>query len=130
MRLGKVSLTCEVMFLRHVVPRKERYFDVVHVDEPRAEKEKRDGHTTGPKMSANGNVLSLHERCSSEDKQKDINATKDQKEIVGLLKEDRITGRFRSSHGGLVDGGVRVVKGTRYVGISTPETGSRDPFTI
>lgn len=26
-------LTCEVMFLRHVVMRKERYFDVVHVDE-------------------------------------------------------------------------------------------------
>ena len=40
-------LTCEVMFLRQVVPRKERYFDVVHVDESVGEKEKRDGHTTG-----------------------------------------------------------------------------------
>jgi hypothetical protein len=40
-------LTCEVIFLRQVVPRKERHFDVVHVDESAAEKEKRDGHTTG-----------------------------------------------------------------------------------
>jgi hypothetical protein len=40
-------LTCEVMFLRQVVPREERYFDVVHVDESGAKKEKRDGHTTG-----------------------------------------------------------------------------------
>jgi hypothetical protein len=35
------------MFLRQVVPRKERYFDVVHVDESVAEKEKRYGQTTG-----------------------------------------------------------------------------------
>ena len=56
------------------------------------------------KMSAMANVLSLHERCSSEQKQKDIQAAKDQKGVVGRLKEDRITGRLRSSHGGLVDG--------------------------
>jgi hypothetical protein len=42
-----VVLTCEVVFLRQVVPRKERYFEVVHVNEPVAEKERRDGHTTG-----------------------------------------------------------------------------------
>ena len=42
-----VVLTCEVMFLRQVVPRKERHFEVVHVNEPVAEKEKGDGHTTG-----------------------------------------------------------------------------------
>ena len=36
--------TCEVMFLRHVIPRKERYFDVVHVDESVAEKKKRWSH--------------------------------------------------------------------------------------
>jgi hypothetical protein len=40
-------LTREVMFLWQVVPRKERYFEVVHVDESVAEKEKREGHTTG-----------------------------------------------------------------------------------
>jgi len=33
-------LTCEVVFLRQVVPRKERYFDVVHVNESGVEKEK------------------------------------------------------------------------------------------
>lgn len=42
-----LGLTCKVMFLRQVVPRKERYFDVVHVDESGVEKKKRDGHTTG-----------------------------------------------------------------------------------
>jgi hypothetical protein len=55
-------------------------------------------------MSVNGNALSLHERCSSEHKQKDIKAAKDQKGVVGRLKEDRIAGHLRSSHGGLVDG--------------------------
>ena len=40
-------LTCEVMFLRQVVPREERYFDIVHVDKSVAKKKKRDGHTTG-----------------------------------------------------------------------------------
>lgn len=40
-------LTCEVMSLWQVVPRKEGHFDVVHVDESVAEKEKRDVHTTG-----------------------------------------------------------------------------------
>ena len=33
------------------------------------------------------NVLSLHERCSSELKQKDIKAGQDQKSVVGHLKE-------------------------------------------
>jgi hypothetical protein len=56
------------------------------------------------KMSVNGNVLSLHERCSSEHKQKDIYAAKDQKVIVGFLKEIRIAGHLRGSHGGLEDG--------------------------
>jgi hypothetical protein len=50
------------------------------------------------------NALSLHERCSSEHKQNDIKAGKDQKNVVGRLKEDRIADHFRSSHGGLVDG--------------------------
>ena len=50
------------------------------------------------------NVLSLHERCSSEHKQKDINAAKNQKELVGSLEKNRIAGPLRSSHGGLVDG--------------------------
>ena len=35
-----VVLTREVMFLRQIVPRKERYFDVVHVNEPVAERRK------------------------------------------------------------------------------------------
>ena len=46
-RLSKMLLTCEIIFLRHVVPRKERYFDVVHINESVVEKENRDGHTTG-----------------------------------------------------------------------------------
>jgi hypothetical protein len=48
MGLGSWSklLTCEVMFLRQVVPREERDFEVVHVKESVAEKEKRNGHTT------------------------------------------------------------------------------------
>jgi hypothetical protein len=49
-RSKTLLLTCEVMFLRQVVPREERHFNVVHVEESVAEKEKikkRDGHTTG-----------------------------------------------------------------------------------
>ena len=94
---SKMPLTCEVMFLRDVVSRKERNFDVVHVDESRA---KKDMVTRAMRNVKNGNVLSLHERCSSEHKQKDVNAAKDQKEMVGLLKEVRIAGHLRGSHGG------------------------------
>jgi hypothetical protein len=72
------------------------------------------------------NVLSLHERCSSEHKQKDIKAAKDQKSIVRRLKEHGIAGHLRSSHGGLEDGGVdggERYKGTGVtMGINTPET--------
>ena len=52
---SEIPLTCEVIFLWHVIPRKERYFEVVHVDESVAEMEKRNSHTTVremPKMSA------------------------------------------------------------------------------
>jgi hypothetical protein len=56
-------------------------------------------------------VLSLHERCSSEHKQKDIKAGQDQKSVVGHLKEHGIAGYLGSSHGGLVDGGLAVAKG-------------------
>jgi|SRR6267154_3696620 len=106
---SRMLLTCEVVFLRQVIPRKERYFDVVHVDESIAKKEKRDSHTTGRKMLKVSlqivNALSLHERCSSEQNQKDIKAAKDQKCVVGGLKEDRIAGHLRNSHSGLEEDG-------------------------
>ena len=51
-------------------------------------------------------VLSLHERRSSEHKQNDIKACQDQKSVVGRLKEHGIAGYLGSSHGGLVDGGI------------------------
>lgn len=80
------------------------------------------------------NVLSLHERCSSEQEQKDIKAAKDQKSVVGRLKEDRIAEHLRSRHGGLVDGwmgGLTVVKGTRNGrGHKYSRNSSRDPNTI
>jgi hypothetical protein len=50
------------------------------------------------------NVLSLHERRSSEQKQKDIKAAKDQKTELGRLKEGRIVEHLRSGHSGLEDG--------------------------
>ena len=52
------------------------------------------------KKSAIGNVLSLHERCSSEHKQKDIKAAEDQKKLVDPLKDDRMAGHLGSGHGG------------------------------
>lgn len=58
------------------------------------------------------NVLSLHERRSSEHKQNDIKAGQDQKGVVSRLKEHGIAGYLGSSHGGLVDGrGLAVAKG-------------------
>jgi hypothetical protein len=65
-------LTCEVIFLRRVVPNKERCFEVVHVDESVAKKERQKGHTTRTGAS----LLRLHEGCSPERKQKEINAAK------------------------------------------------------
>ena len=50
------------------------------------------------------NVLSLHKRCSSEQKQKDIKSAKDQTSVVCHLKEGGIAEHFRGSHGGLVEG--------------------------
>lgn len=57
------------------------------------------------KKSAVGNVLSLHERCSSEHKQKDIKAAEDQKKLVDPLKEDRIAGHLGNGHGWMNGGG-------------------------
>jgi hypothetical protein len=65
-------------------------------------------------MSAMANVLSLHERCSSEQKQKDIKAAKDQTSVVGHLKEGGIAEHLRSSHGGLVEGWMGVDGSERY----------------
>jgi hypothetical protein len=56
-------------------------------------------------MSANGNALFLHERRYSEHKHKNIYTAEDQNEVVGLLEEDRIAGRFRSGHHGGMNGG-------------------------
>lgn len=43
---GERRLTREVIFLRRVIPNEEGRFDVVHVYESVAKKERQKGHTT------------------------------------------------------------------------------------